>query len=136
MIKDFKPQEITREEIYAEYFARQMTGGEHITEDFARKIEKVRPLFKGKTEMEILIRGTILFDKDYTKLFTFMNKTYKIGDKDSTELPKEGLEEAIQDLDLFNCFMKGSQINWYSTVESEYVNYTRVLNAYIQIELR
>lgn len=136
MIKDFKEEEITREDIYAELFARQMDGDVHITESFAKKINKVRPLFRGKTEMEVLIRGTILFDKDYTKLFTFLNKTYTIGEKDSTLQPIEDLSECIRDLDLFDGFMKGGMINWFSQIENEYVNYTRVLNAYIQIELR
>ncbi len=136
MIKDFKEEEITREDIYTELFARQMTGKECITKDFSNKIDKVRPLFKGKEEMEVLIRGTILFDKDYTKLFTFLNKTYRLMAEESTCEENRGLEECIKDLDTFNAFMKGEVINWFSSVENEYVNYTRVLNAYIQIELR
>lgn len=136
MIKDFKEEEITREDIYAELFARQMTGNEHITEDFSNKMNKVRPLFKRKEEMEVLIRGTILFDKDYTKLFTFLNKTYRLMAEESNCEINKGLEECIKDLDTFNAFMKGEVINWFSSVENEYVNYTRVLNAYIQIELR
>ena len=38
-------------------------------------------------------------------------------------------------LRFFQVFMSGDPINYFSEIENEYINYTRVLNAHIFMEL-
>ena len=130
MLKEPRNEELTREEVFAEYFRRRLTGDECLTESFYEKMEKTKTIFNGKTKLELLIKGTVYFDKDFKKLFTFINKTYNI-----TEGAKDELENVLLDLDNFKAFMGGNEINYFSEIENEYINYTRVLNAKIFIEL-
>ena len=80
MIKEPRNRELTREDVYAEYFSR-LADQEHRCVDsvFYDKMKEVNGIFKGKTQLELMIKGTVYFDKDYKKLFTFINKTYNIG---------------------------------------------------------
>lgn len=135
MIKEPRNRELNREDVYAEYFRRQMKGTEHITEEFHKHITEVAKYFKGKTTLELMIKGNIMFEKEYQKMFTFLNKTYKLTEVGSIEEINEGLEECLVDLDKFKAFMHGEPINWFSEIENEYVNYSRVLNAKIYMEL-
>lgn len=130
MIKEPRNRELTREDVYAEYFSR-LADQEHRCVDsvFYDKMKEVNGIFKGKTQLELMIKGTVYFDKDYKKLFTFINKTYNIG------TGTEGLEQCLRDLDFFKVFMNGDPINYFSEIENEYINYTRVLNAHIFMEL-
>ena len=130
MIKEPRNRELTREDVYAEYFSR-LADQEHRCVDsvFYDRMKEVNGIFKGNTQLELMIKGTVYFDKDYKKLFTFINKTYNIG------TGTEGLEQCLRDLDFFQVFMSGDPINYFSEIENEYINYTRVLNAHIFMEL-
>lgn len=129
MLKEPRNKIITREDIYARYFSLLENIEERsITEDFAKKINEVKIQFKDKKEIEIMIRGTILFNQEDKKLFTFLNKTYNIT--------KEGLEECLIDLDKFFAFTKDKDVIYFSEIENEFVNQSRVLNAHIFTELR
>lgn len=132
MIKEQRNRELTREDVFAEYFSRKAEKNTNITEDFANHIKEVEGFFAEKKELEVLIKGNIYFDRDFKKMFTFLNKTYNIEGKDNWE----GLEECLRDLDTFKVFMDGEKNNYFSSIENEYVNYTRVLNAKIYMELR
>ena len=124
MIKEPRNRDLTREDVYAEYFSR-LADQEHRCVDsvFYDRMKEVNGIFKGKTQLELMIKGT------YKKLFTFINKTYNIG------TGTEGLEQCLRDLDFFQVFMSGDPINYFSEIENEYINYTRVLNAHIFMEL-
>ena len=135
MIKDFEKKELTREDIFNKYLYIKNGGCKGLTPYAQEEIAKSLKKLDGKKTLEILIRGTITFDKGYTKLFTFLNKKYDISDRDSNPPSYEGYEEALMDLDNFNKFMRGEDVNWYSTIEAEYINYTKVQHAYIQMEL-
>ena len=41
MVKEPRERELAREDIYAEYFRRNMMGKECVTEDFYRKMQEV-----------------------------------------------------------------------------------------------
>lgn len=129
MIKEPRNRELTREDIYTEYLSRAVTDKQGMTEDTYKKMEEVKEFFQGKTKLELMIKGTVYFDKDFKKLFTFINKTYDITSGTI------GLEDCLTDLDYFSIFMKGETINYFSEIENEYINYTRVLNAHIFMEL-
>ena len=129
MIKEPRNRELTREDVYTEYLSRAITDKQGMTEDAYRKMEEVKEFFQNKTKLEVMIKGTVYFDKDFKKLFTFMDKTYDITSGTN------GLEDCLTDLDYFNIFMKGEVINYFSEIENEYINYTRVLNAHIFMEL-
>lgn len=133
MIKEPRNLELTREDIFAEYFSRKTEGDLSGTTDaFEKKVRETKKLFADKTELEVLIKGNIYFDKNFKKMFTFLNKTYDISDKKNWSV----FEECLRDLDDFKVFMNGEKINYFSEIENEYVNYTRVLNAKVFIELR
>ena len=132
MLKEPRNEELKREDIFDEYFRRlvEKEGQRNLSQDTYLRLEKVKKIFEGKTTLEIMIKGTIFFDKDFKKLFTFLNKTYKIGEDKENEL-----EIALRDLDDFQAFMAGNPINFFSEIENEYINYSRVLNAHIFMEL-
>jgi hypothetical protein len=131
MLKEPRNRELTREDVYAEYYSRLANQeGRSVDDTFAKKMSEVNEYFKGKTQLELMIRGTVYFDKDYKKLFTFLNKTYNIERGNGDELVN-----CLRDLDRFKEFMNGENINFFSEIENEYVNYTRVLNARIYMEL-
>lgn len=136
MIKEPRNEELTRNNIYDEYFRREVEieKASDLRKDAVERIKKNQKLFEGKKTLEILIKGTVQFDKDFKKLFTFLNKTYNIEEGYCGEKVAE-LPNALHDLDEFNLFMNGNPINYFSEIENEYVNYTRVLNAHIFIEL-
>ena len=128
MLKEPRNKIITREEVYAKYFSLlEDFEKRNITEDFAKKINEVKEIFNEKKELELMIRGAISFNKDDKKLFTFLNKTYNIT--------KEGLVECLVDLDKFSDFTQRNNAIYFSQIENEFVNQSRVLNAHIFIEL-
>ena len=135
MIKEPRLRELNRNDVYAEYFRRTQTESGGLTEEFRQHMDEVAEFFRGKTTLEVMIKGNTLLGKDYQKMFTFLNKTYKLTKDDSTELSADGLEECLLDLDSFKAFMGGEPICWFSEIENEYINYTRVLNAHILMEL-
>ena len=68
MIKEPRNRELTREDVYAEYFSR-LADQEHRCVDsvFYDRMKEVNGIFKGKTQLELMIKGAVYFDKDYKK---------------------------------------------------------------------
>lgn len=131
MLKEPRLEELTRDNLYDEYFRREVLKENNgITPEAYERMEKNHKYFEGKTQLEVMVKGTVLFDKDFKKLFTFFNKTYNI-----TEGTNDELVNALRDLDNFKEFMGGGVINYFSEIENEYINFTRVLNAHIFMEL-
>lgn len=132
MIQEPKNRELTREDVFAEYVSRTSTGCEHFTDDFHKKMKEANELFKGKKKLEVMIKGTVQFDKGYEKLFTFFDNTYDVEYSDEKD---DQLPNVLHALDDFKAFMCGERVNYFSEIENEYVNYRRVLNAHIFFEL-
>lgn len=132
MIREPRNKELTRNELYDEYFRRDVMSDKvkGILPDAIQRMEENKKYFEGKKTLEIMIKGTVNFDKDYKKLFTFLDKSYNIEEGENDELVN-----ALRDLDDFKAFMGGEPINYFSEIENEYINYTRVLNAHIFMEL-
>lgn len=132
MIREPRNKELTRNELYDEYFRRDVMSDKvkGILPDAIQRMEENKKYFEGKKTLEIMIKGTVNFDKDYKKLFTFLDKNYNIEEGENDELVN-----ALRDLDDFKAFMGGEPINYFSEIENEYINYTRVLNAHIFMEL-
>lgn len=132
MIREPRNKELTRNELYDEYFRRDVMSDKvkGIRPDAIQRMEENKKYFEGKKTLEIMIKGTVYFDKDFKKLFTFLDKSYNIEEGENDELVN-----ALRDLDNFKTFMNGEPVNYFSEVENEYINYTRVLNAHIFMEL-
>lgn len=136
MLKEPRLRELSRDDVYAEYFSRLADQeNRKVDEVFYEKMKEVNEIFRGKTKLEVMIKGTVEFDRNFQKLFTFLNKTYDLTAPDSTQKILDGLEQCLRDLDFFKAFMNGEPINYFSEIENEYVNYTRVLNAKVFMEL-
>ena len=60
MIKEPRNRELTREDVYAEYFSR-LADQEHRCVDsvFYDRMKEVNGIFKGKTQLELMIKGTV-----------------------------------------------------------------------------
>lgn len=132
MIREPRNKELTRNELYDEYFRRDVMSDKvkGIRPDAIQRMEENKKYFERKKTLEIMIKGTVYFDKDFKKLFTFLDKSYNIEEGENDELVN-----ALRDLDNFKTFMNGEPVNYFSEVENEYINYTRVLNAHIFMEL-
>lgn len=132
MIREPRNKELTRNELYDEYFRRDVMSDKvkGIRPDAIQRMEENKKYFEGKKTLEIMIKGTVYFDKDFKKLFTFLDKSYNIEEGENDELVN-----ALRDLDNFKTFMNGEPVNYFSEIENEYINYTRVLNAHIFMEL-
>lgn len=132
MIREPRNKELTRDELYDEYFRRDVLSEKTVgvAPEAIKRMEENKKFFEGKKTLEIMIKGTVYFDRDFKKLFTFLDKSYNIEEGNNDEIIN-----AINDLDNFKAFMGGEPVNYFSQVENEYVNYTRVLNAHIFMEL-
>lgn len=149
MIREIRDRKITRDDVYAKYFSLCDVKDRNITEDFAKDIQEAEEIFKGKTKINIFIRGKVFTQSvgqsEGMRYFTFVDEEYSID--------KENLEKVLMTIDRFSIFMnaitpeeaiivtepiivtgEGKDI-FFSKIENEFVSRKIVASASIMINV-
>ena len=143
MIREIRDRKITRDDVYAKYFSLCDVKDRNITEDFAKDIQEAEEIFKGKTKINIFIRGKVFTQSvgqsEGMRYFTFVDEEYSID--------KENLEKVLMTIDRFSVFMnaitpeeaiivtgEGKDI-FFSKIENEFVSRKIVASASIMINV-
>lgn len=144
MIREIRDRKITRDDVYAKYFSLCDLKDRNITEDFAEDIQEAEEIFKGRTKINIFIRGKVFTQSvgqsEGMRYFTFVDEEYSID--------KENLEKVLMTIDKFSVFMnaitpeeptvvvtgEGKDI-FFSKIENEFVSRKIVASASIMINV-
>ena len=144
MIREIRDRKITRDDVYAKYFSLCDVKDRNITEDFAKDIQEAEEIFKGKTKINIFIRGKVFTQSvgqsEGMRYFTFVDEEYSIN--------KENLEKVLMTIDKFSVFMNAITLEestlvvtgeekdvFFSKIENEFVSRKIVASASIMINV-